>query len=127
MPSFIEKIVFLDCSRYDVVKSNSRGEFMNIHSQDLLEYELALREPSMFAVIIHNDDITTMDFVTEVLVQIFQKTPAAAAALMMEVHEIGHGVAGVFVFDIAVTKKSQADLLAMERGFPLKLTIREEN
>ena len=99
---------------------------MNIHSQDLLENDTALREPSMFAVIIHNDDVTTMDFVTEVLVQIFQKTPPAAAALMMEVHEAGHGIAGVYVFDIAVTKKSQADLLATERGFPLKLTIRED-
>lgn len=98
---------------------------MNNHSQDLLEHDVDLRTPSMYEVIIHNDDITTMDFVTEVLTQIFHKTPPAAAALMMEVHELGHGVAGVYVFDIAVTKKSHADLLAAERGFPLKLTIRE--
>jgi ATP-dependent Clp protease adaptor protein ClpS len=79
----------------------------------------------MYAVIIHNDEITTMDFVTEVLTQVFHKTLVSAASLMMEVHEMGHGVAGVYVFDIAVTKKSQADLMAAERGFPLKLTIRE--
>jgi ATP-dependent Clp protease adaptor protein ClpS len=98
---------------------------MNAHSQDLIEHDIDLREPGMYAVIIHNDDITTMEFVTEVLTAIFHKTPPAAAALMMEVHELGHGVAGVYVFDIAVTKKSQADLLAAERGYPLKLTIRE--
>jgi ATP-dependent Clp protease adaptor protein ClpS len=98
---------------------------MNIHSQDLLENDARVRTPSMYEVIIHNDEITTMDFVTEVLVHIFHKTPPQAAMLMMEVHELGHGVAGVYVFDIAVTKKSQADLLAAERGFPLKLTIRE--
>lgn len=100
---------------------------MNIHTQELLEYDTDLKSPGMYAVIIHNDDVTTMDFVTEVLTQIFHKTPPTAAALMMEVHELGHGVAGVYVFDIAVTKKSQADLLAAERGFPLKLTIREES
>jgi ATP-dependent Clp protease adaptor protein ClpS len=97
-----------------------------MNTQDLLEHDVALREPKMYAVIIHNDDVTTMDFVTEILVHIFQKTPSSAAALMMEVHERGHGIAGVYVFDIAVTKKSQADLIAVERGFPLKLTIREE-
>jgi ATP-dependent Clp protease adaptor protein ClpS len=98
---------------------------MASRTHDLLEHDLDLREPSLYAVIIHNDEITTMDFVTEVLTQIFHKTPPAAAALMMEVHEMGHGIAGVYVFDIAITKKSQADLLAAERGFPLKLTIRE--
>ena len=98
---------------------------MNVHSQDLLEHDTKLRTPSLYSVIIHNDDITTMDFVTEILTQVFHKTPVAAAQLMMEVHELGHGVAGVYVFDIAVTKKSQADLRAAERGFPLKLTIRE--
>jgi ATP-dependent Clp protease adaptor protein ClpS len=98
---------------------------MNVHSQELIEHEIDLRSPGMYAVILHNDEITTMDFVTEILIHVFHKTPVTAAALMMEVHEIGHGVAGVYVFDIAVTKKSQADLLAAERGFPLKLTIRE--
>lgn len=98
---------------------------MAVHTQDLIEYDVDLRAPSMYAVVIHNDDITTMDFVTEVLMHIFHKTPPAAAMLMMEVHELGHGVAGVYVFDIAVTKKSQADRLAAERGFPLKLTIKE--
>ncbi|MCL2355931.1 MAG: ATP-dependent Clp protease adaptor ClpS [Defluviitaleaceae bacterium] len=98
---------------------------MDSYSQDLIENDVKMRTPSMYEVIIHNDEITTMDFVTEVLTQIFHKTPPAAAALMMEVHTLGHGVAGVYVFDIAVTKKSQADLRASDRGFPLKLTIRE--
>jgi len=99
---------------------------MAVHSQGLLEHDVDLRPPALYAVIIHNDDITTMEFVTEVLTEIFNKPPQAAAALMMDVHENGHGIAGVFVYDIAVTKKSQADLLAAERGFPLKLSIREE-
>ncbi|MCL2198328.1 MAG: ATP-dependent Clp protease adaptor ClpS [Defluviitaleaceae bacterium] len=95
-------------------------------TQDLLEHDVKLKAPSMYAVVIHNDDVTTMEFVTEVLVSVFHKTPPSAAALMIEVHELGHGVAGVYVYDIAVTKKSQADIMAAERCFPLKLTIREE-
>jgi len=98
---------------------------MVVHTQDLIEHDIDLRAPNLYAVIIHNDDITTMDFVTEVLTQVFGKTPLDAAALMMEVHELGHGIAGVYVYDIAITKKSQADRLAAERGFPLKLTVRE--
>ncbi|MDR0273373.1 MAG: ATP-dependent Clp protease adaptor ClpS [Clostridiales bacterium] len=98
---------------------------MNVFSQDLLEHDVKLRPPSMYEVIIHNDEVSTMDFVTEVLIRIFHKTPPSAAALMLEVHELGHGVAGVYVYDIAITKKTQTDLLAAERGFPLKLSIRE--
>jgi len=98
---------------------------MNPYAKDLLEHDVKLREPNMFEVVIHNDDVTTMDFVTEILTQVFHKTPPAAAALMMEVHQMGHGVAGVYVFDIAVTKKNQSEILASERGFPLKLSIRE--
>jgi len=91
----------------------------------IARHSTELQAPHMYAVIIHNDEITTMDFVVEVLVQIFQKTPPEAASLMMDVHEQGSGTAGVYVFDIACTKKFQADRLASEKGFPLKLTIRE--
>jgi ATP-dependent Clp protease adaptor protein ClpS len=98
---------------------------MAVRTHDFVDNEIDLRPPNLYAVIIHNDDVTTMDFVTEVLTRIFGKTPVDAASLMMEVHEMGHGIAGVYVFDIAITKKSQADCLASERGFPLKLTIRE--
>lgn len=98
---------------------------MNRQTDFLIEQDTDLRMPSMYAVIIHNNDIATMDFVTEVLIKVFHKTPVEAASLMMEVHENGHGVAGIYVYDIAVTKKSQADLMSAERGFPLKLTITE--
>ena len=99
---------------------------MGTMTYDLIENDVNIQQPKMYAVVIHNDDITTMDFVTEVLINIFHKTPVTAASLMIDVHERGHGIAGVYVFDIAVTKKSQADTMSAERGFPLKITIREE-
>ena len=98
---------------------------MNPKTNSFIEHDTILKKPSMFAVILHNDDITTMDYVVEVLTDFFQKTPPEAAALMMDVHEKGQGVAGVYIFDIAATKKQHADQRTAERGFPLKLTIRE--
>jgi ATP-dependent Clp protease adaptor protein ClpS len=85
----------------------------------------AVREPSMYAVTLYNDDITTMEFVVELLMKIFHKQPEEAASLMMSVHENGKGVAGVYTYDIAVTKKNHADLMSAEQGFPLKISVTE--
>ena len=79
--------------------------------------------PRMYAVILHNDDITTMDFVIELLVKVFRKSTAEASNIMMQVHQQGKGVAGIYTYDIAVTKKIQADRMAAEKAFPLRLTV----
>ena len=84
-----------------------------------------LKKPSDYAVIIWNDDITTMEFVVSVLTKVFHKKPQDAAALMMEVHEKGQGIAGVYTYDIAISKKARTDAMSAEKNFPLKLTIRE--
>lgn len=89
------------------------------------EQKTALRTPHRYAVIIHNDDITSMDFVVEVLVRVFHMSTVEASELMMAVHNDGQGVAGVFTYDIAVTKKYQAERRAAEKGFPLRLTLWE--
>ena len=94
-------------------------------SQVQSRVKMELNEPKMFAVVLHNDDITTMDFVVELLVRIFHKTAAEGAEIMMNVHENGKGVAGVYTYDIAVTKKLQADQMSREQNFPLKLTVDE--
>jgi len=79
-----------------------------------------LREPDMFRVILHNDHYTTMDFVVEVLMKIFQKPAAEAMKIMMNVHRHGHGVCGVYTYDIAVTKVNLVHAMAKSRGYPLK-------
>ena len=79
--------------------------------------------PKLYAVVLYNDDITTMDFVVEMLVKVFHKTTADASDIMMQVHQQGRGVAGVYTFDIAVTKKKQGEQMAAERGFPLRLGV----
>ena len=87
--------------------------------------DIKVKKPNDFAVIFWNDNVTTMDFVVHILTKVFFKTPQEAAALMMEVHETGHGVAGVYTYDIAVSKKAKTDAIAAEKGYPLKLTLRE--
>ena len=87
--------------------------------------DLKLKKPSDYAVIIWNDDITTMEFVVSVLTKVFHKKPQEAAALMMEVHESGSGIAGIYTYDIAVSKKARTDAMSAEKNFPLKLTIKE--
>jgi len=77
----------------------------------------------MYAVTLYNDDVTTMDFVVELLVKIFHKNTAEASTVMMQVHQAGKGVAGIYTYDIAVTKKMQADRMAAEKGFPLRLAV----
>jgi ATP-dependent Clp protease adaptor protein ClpS len=82
-----------------------------------------LKEPPNYAVILHNDDYTTMEFVVDVLQKYFKKTNEEAAQIMLLVHRLGKGVAGVFQIQIAETKVVQVHNYARSRGFPLKCSI----
>ena len=96
------------------------------HQSDVItKLDVDIIIPSDFAVIIWNDDVTSMEFVVEVLTKVFNKEPQDAAKLMMDVHMSGFGTAGVYSYDIALSKKSKADAMSQEKGFPLKLTVQE--
>lgn len=82
--------------------------------------ETEVKLPPDYKVILFNDDYTTKDFVVEVLEHVFHKTTADAIAIMEAVHQTGMGVAGVYTYDIAVTRASLAENLARKRGFPLR-------
>jgi len=92
-----------------------------------IESELALDEPSMYRVVLHNDDYTTMDFVVMVLKRVFHKTQEQAEQIMLDVHKRGKGVCGIYTFEIAQTKVEQVKLLAKENQFPLLATYEEES
>jgi len=76
-------------------------------------------------VLIWNDDVTSMDFVVRLLVKLFHKNTDEACAIMMNVHQQGSGIAGVYVREIAETKLMQAIQMVNESKYPLKLTIEE--
>lgn len=90
-----------------------------------LDYENEIKEPKLYKVILHNDHYTTMEFVIQVLVTVFHKPAAEATKIMLDVHKKGHGICGVYPFDIAATKVSQVAHLAKQNNFPLKCTYEE--
>jgi ATP-dependent Clp protease adaptor protein ClpS len=81
--------------------------------------------PKMFRVILLNDHYTTMEFVVEVLIRIFQKPVAEATRIMLDVHRKGQGTVGVYTRDIAETKVSQVHAMARENEYPLRCTFEE--
>ena len=85
-----------------------------------------IEEPHHYKVIFHNDDFTTMEFVTEVLRQVFSKPVDEAVVLMMKVHREGQAIVGVYSYDVAMTKAGQAMSMARNEGFPLKVTCEPE-
>ncbi|WP_419664022.1 ATP-dependent Clp protease adapter ClpS [Desulfosarcina variabilis] len=84
------------------------------------------RQPPMYRVLLHNDDYTTMEFVVEILMYIFNKSPETAAKIMMNVHQKGVGVCGIYTHEIAETKVNAVHNLARESGFPLRCSMEQE-
>ncbi|MCR5204528.1 MAG: ATP-dependent Clp protease adaptor ClpS [Lachnospiraceae bacterium] len=84
-----------------------------------------LKEPKRYHVIMLNDDFTTMEFVVEILIEIFHKDPATAERLMMSVHKSGSAIVGTYSHDIAVTKVNKAMARAKEQGYPFRMKVEE--
>ncbi len=85
-----------------------------------------VREPKRYRVIMHNDDYTPMDFVVQVLKEVFNKRQEEAVMLMMMVHKGGKAVVGTYSYDIALTKIRTVMALAEEEGYPFRLTVEEQ-
>jgi len=85
--------------------------------------EIKTRTCPMYKVIMHNDDVTAMDFVIQVLVMIFNRELPDAASIMMEIHTTGAGLAGVYAMEHAELKVEQTHSLARARNFPLTCSI----
>ncbi len=81
--------------------------------------------PPLFKVLMHNDDYTTMEFVIEVLREIFHKSATEAEKIMLTIHFQGVGHCGTFPFAIAETKADQVRLRARKCGFPLRCSLEE--
>ncbi len=84
------------------------------------------KHPSMYRVILHNDDYTTMEFVVEILMKIFGKSLEKAYKIMLNVHRQGRGVCGVYTCEVAETKVNTVHQLARDNGFPLRSTMEKE-
>lgn len=85
-----------------------------------------VKKPSMYRVLLHNDDYTSMEFVTWVLMEVFHHTQVAATRIMLHIHRSGIGVAGVYTRDVAETRVEQVLKLSREAGHPLQCTMEPE-
>ncbi len=82
--------------------------------------------PPMYKVILHNDDYTTMEFVVEILITVFGKSLEKATQIMLNIHNKGQGMCGIYPRQIAETKVETVHNLASNKGFPLKSTLEKE-
>lgn len=98
---------------------------MSVQGEIREKTKINIQEPKHYKVIMHNDDFTTMDFVVEILMEIFCKDEAEAERLMLLVHESGKAAVGIYPYDIAATKVEMSKERAKQAGFPFRLTIEE--
>lgn len=89
------------------------------------ETEKKLKRPSLYKVLLHNDDYTTMEFVVYILQSVFHHPPTKATQIMLHVHRQGLGVAGVYTYEVAETRVNQVHELAKKYEFPLKCSMEE--
>ncbi|MBM3515193.1 MAG: ATP-dependent Clp protease adapter ClpS [Alphaproteobacteria bacterium] len=85
-----------------------------------------VKKPSMYKVLMLNDDYTPMEFVVHVLEKFFAKSTEEATKIMLHVHQRGVGVCGVFTFEVAETKVNQVMDLARKNQHPLQCTLEKE-
>jgi ATP-dependent Clp protease adaptor protein ClpS len=98
----------------------------NLDEQVGARERAVVRKPPLFKVLLHNDNYTTMEFVIFILTGIFHHSELDAIRIMLQVHQEGVGVAGVFTYEIAETKVARVMALAREYEYPLLCTMEEE-
>jgi len=85
------------------------------------------KKPSMYRVLILNDDYTPMEFVVLILERFFGKSREQATRIMLHVHQKGVGVCGVYTYEVAETKVAQVMDMARRNEHPLQCTMEKED
>ncbi len=84
------------------------------------------QKPSLYKVLLLNDDFTTQEFVVYILQMVFNKSVDQAVRIMRHVHQTGVGVCGIYTFEVAETKVMQVMDLAQQNGHPLQCKMEKE-
>ena len=92
----------------------------------LLEERPKTKRPQLYKVIMLNDDYTPMEFVVHVLERYFSKDETAATQIMLQIHQTGMGICGVYTFEVAETKLTQTMDLARKNDHPLQLRLEQD-
>lgn len=99
---------------------------MSLDTELELVESIKLTYPKKYKVFLLNDNYTSMDFVVEILTNVFYKNTKDAESIMLEIHKKERGLCGVYTHEIAETKVAQVMKRAKDGGFPLKATMEEE-
>ena len=98
----------------------------NTNGQLILDSRIKTKKPSMYKVIMLNDDYTPMEFVVHVLQKFFGRSSSEATQIMLNVHQRGVGVCGVYSFEIAESKAQKTIDYARKNDHPLQLQLEKE-
>jgi ATP-dependent Clp protease adaptor protein ClpS len=98
----------------------------NSEIRNKIKPNLGLQEPPMFKLIYINDDVTSMEFVINSLIEYFNYNPDTAAVLTNDIHEQGSAVVAVLPYEIAEQKGIEVTLDARSHGFPLQVKVEAE-
>ena len=116
-------------SRQEVLAMAERKQGDNdtgVRSSVITQTKPKTQKPSMYRVLLLNDDYTPMEFVVYVLEQFFNKSREDATRIMLHVHQHGVGVCGVFTYEVAETKVAQVVDTARRHQHPLQCTMEKD-
>jgi ATP-dependent Clp protease adaptor protein ClpS len=99
------------------------GGELDSDSMVISETDKEVKKPRLYAVVMHNDHYTTMEFVVQILTEVFHHSEAEAERIMLTVHRHGQAVAGVYSFEIAETKVNRVIELARRHEYPLRCSL----
>lgn len=91
-----------------------------------VETKVELKEPSLWKVIILNDEITTMEFVLHILTNFFDYTEDSAMEMTLKIHEDGNAVVAIYPYELAEQKGIEVTLAARQDGYPLTVRVEED-
>jgi ATP-dependent Clp protease adaptor protein ClpS len=119
------------CQRHPVLSqtrlsSDNDNDNQKPSDVTVLETKPKIKRPSLYKVIMLNDDFTPMEFVIHVLQLYFRKSQDEATQIMLHVHQRGVGVCGLYTYEVAETKASQVMDLARKNQHPLQLQLEKE-
>lgn len=100
--------------------------FIMAEIEEVTREEVELKEPKLWRVIFHNDDKTTMEFVVFLLLQVFHKSMEEATEITLQVHNKNAAIVGVYTHEVAENKMNISVNTARQEGFPLNVSIEEE-
>ena len=110
----------------DGAGGNGDDRYGEIVTERRTKEQTRTKKPPLFKCVLLNDDYTPMEFVVEILKQVFHKAHAEATRIMLHVHQNGMGIAGVYPYEIAETKVRTVEELARESQYPLKCVLEKE-